>query len=144
MIRIVTLNTNRSEYDIRDAAACSMTVRELIDELECNYNDGDKIVFSNDNGYTYGYVTADHIAEHNVETREEEEAREKAEEYADNMESLRDELLDLCNDYMHTPDPDDEDDEDMSEEEYLERRKELFKEYGITEEEYNEYFKNNN
>ena len=57
MIRIVTLNTNRSEYDIRDAAACSMTVRELIDELECNYNENDKIVFSNDNGYTYGGIT---------------------------------------------------------------------------------------
>lgn len=85
MIRIVTLNTNRSEYDIRDAAACSITVGELINELERNYNDGDKIVFSNDNGYTYGYVTEDCIAEHNVETREEEEAREKAEEYADNM-----------------------------------------------------------
>ena len=56
MIRIVTLNTNRSEYDIRDAAACSMTVRELIDELECNYNEDDKIVFSNDNGYTYGGI----------------------------------------------------------------------------------------
>ena len=144
MIRIVTLNTNCSEYDIRDAAACSMTVRELIDELECNYKDDDKIVFSNDNGYTYGYVTADHIAEHNVETREEEEARENAEEYADNMESLRDELLDLIADYDHTPDPDDEFDSDMSEEEYLERRKELFEEYGITEKEYNEYYKNNN
>ena len=76
MIRIVTLNTNRSEYDIRDAAACSITVGELIEELESNYNKGDKIVFSNDNGYTYGYVTEDRIAEHNVETHEEEEERE--------------------------------------------------------------------
>ena len=81
MIRIVTLNANRSEYDIRDAAERSITVGELIEELEFNYNKGDKIVFSNDNGYTYGYVTADHIAEDNVETREEEEARENAEEY---------------------------------------------------------------
>lgn len=139
MIRIVTLNANRSEYDIRDAAACSMTVGELIDELRCNYNEDDKIVFSNDNGYTYGYVGAGYIDAHRVETREEEEAREKEEEYRDNMLSLRDELLDLHNDYMHTPDPDDEDDEDMSEEEYLERRKELFEEYGVTEEEFKKF-----
>ncbi len=133
------MNANRSEYDIRDAAACSMTVRELIDELECNYNEDDKIVFSNDNGYTYGYVGAEFIDAHRVETHEEEEAREKEEEYRDNMESLRDELLDLHNDYMHVPDPEDEDDEDMSEEEYLERRKELFEEYGVTEEEFNKF-----
>lgn len=81
MIRIVTLNTNRSEYDIRDAADSSITVGELIDELEGNYNRNDKIVFSNDNGYTYGYVTAGYIDERRVETREEEEAREKEEEY---------------------------------------------------------------
>ena len=61
MIRIVTLNVNRSEYDIRDAAARSVTVGELIDELNCNYNRDDKIVFSNDNGYTYGYVGPGYI-----------------------------------------------------------------------------------
>ena len=144
MIRIVTLNTNRSDYDIRDAAACSMTVRELIDELECNYKDDDKIVFSNDNGYTYGYVTADHIAEHNVETREEEEAREKAEEYADNMDSLRDELKELKNEYNNEYFNDEDGEQPMTDEEYLERRKELFEEYGVTAEEYNLYFKNNN
>ena len=140
MIRIVTLNTNRSEYDIRDAADCSITVGELIDELKRNYNEDDKIVFSNDNGYTYGYVTEGYIDEHAVESRDEEDAREKAEEYEENMESLRDELLDLHADYEHVPDPDDEDDEDMSEEEYNQRRKELFEEYGITEEEYNKFF----
>ena len=72
MIKIVTLNANRSEYDIRDAADRSITVGELINELKSNYNEGDKIVFSNDNGYTYGYVTAGYIDEHNVKSREEE------------------------------------------------------------------------
>lgn len=91
MIRIVTLNTNRSEYDIRDAAASSMTVGELIDELECNYNREDKIVFSNDNGYTYGYVGAGYIDVQRVETQEEEEARE----LRDNMEMLEEDLADL-------------------------------------------------
>ena len=139
MIRIVTLNANRSEYDIRDAAACSMTVRELIDELECNYNEDDKIVFSNDNGYTYGYVGAGYIDAHRVETYEEEEAREKEEEYRETMEELRDELLDLHSDYEHVPDPGDEDDEDMSLEEYEARRAEIFESYGITEEEFNKF-----
>ena len=135
MIKIVTLNTNRSEYDIREAAACSMTVGELIDELECNYDRNDKIVFSNDNGYTYGYIGAGYIDAQRVETHEEEEYREKRE----NMEMLRDELLDLHCDYEHVPDPDDENDKDMSLEEYEAERERLFKLYEITEEEYNNF-----
>lgn len=131
MIRIVTLNTNRYEYDIRDAAAGSITVRELIDELERNYNEEDKIVFSNDNGYTYGYVTEDRLQEHTVKTREEEEFEEK-------MEELNDELVNLKEEYEHVPAY--EEDEAMSEETYLEYRANLFKEYGITEEEYNKHY----
>ena len=77
MIRIVTLNANRSEYDIRDAADRSITVGELINELKSNYNEGDKIVFSNDNGYTYGYITAGYIDEHNVKSREEEDLEDE-------------------------------------------------------------------
>ena len=77
MIKIVTLNANRSEYDIRDAADRSITVGELINELKSNYNEGDKIVFSNDNGYTYGYVTAGYIDEHNVKSREEEDLEDE-------------------------------------------------------------------
>lgn len=138
MIRIVTLNTNREEYDIRDAAAGSMTVRELIDELERNYNEDDKIVFSNDNGYTYGYVTAGYVGERRVETYEEEAAREKAEEYEEKMEELNDELINLKEEYEHVPVY--EEDEAMSEETYLEYRANLFKEYGITEEEYNKHY----
>lgn len=135
MIRIVTLNVNRSEYDIREAAASSMTVGELIDELECNYNRGDKIVFSNDHGYTYGYVGAGYIDAHRVETKEEEEMREKRER----MEELRDELLDLHCEYENVPDPDDEDDKDMSLEEYEAERERLFKLYDTTEEEFNSF-----
>lgn len=131
MIRIVTLNTNRYTYDIRDAAASSITVRELIDELERNYNEDDKIVFSNDNGYTYGYVTEDRLQEHNVKTSEEEEFEEK-------MEELNDELINLKEEYEHVPAY--EEDEAMSEKTYLEYRANLFKGYGITEEEYNKHY----
>ena len=134
MIRIVTLNTNRSEYDIRDAAACSMTVRELIDELECNYNENDKIVFSNDNGYTYGYVGAGYIDVQRVETQEEEEAREKEEDYRETMEELRDELEELKYEYENQ-----DEDEPMSREEYEYELERLFKLYNVTEEEYNNF-----
>lgn len=135
MIRIVTLNANRSEYDIRDAAACSMTVRELIDELECNYNDDDKIVFSNDNGYTYGYVGAGYIDAQRVETHEEEEIREKRE----NMEMLRDELEELKNEYNNEYFNDEDGEQPMTDEEYEAERERLFNVYGITEEEFNKF-----
>ena len=127
MIRIVTLNANRSEYDIRDAADCSMTVGELIDELDSNYNPHDKIVFSNDHGYTYGYVTADCIYEHNVKSREEEDLEDK-------MDELESELDDLQEEFLNQ-----DEDSPMTKEEYEERRANLFSEYGISEQEYLRY-----
>lgn len=54
--RIIVLDTNRSHYDVKEAADDSMTVEELIEELR--YLPGDcKVVFRNDNGYTYGYIS---------------------------------------------------------------------------------------
>ena len=103
-----------------------MTVRELIDELECNYNENDKIVFSNDNGYTYGYVGAGYIDEHTVESKEEEEAREKEEEHRETMEELRDELEKLKYEYENQ-----DKDEPMSHEEYEYERERLFKLYDV-------------
>lgn len=125
MQTIVMLLTNREEYDIRDAASRSMTVRQFIDELECNYDEDAKIVFSNDHGYTYGYVGAGYIDSKRVETREEEDLREL-------MEELKEELEDLKDEYENP----DEDDEPMTLEEYRSQQEALFKQYGITEEEY--------
>ena len=119
------LLTNREEYDIRDAASRSMTVRQLIDELECNYDENAKIVFNNDNGYTYGYVGAGYIDSIRVETREEEDLRET-------MEELQEELTELQAEYENP----DEDDEPMTDEKYRAERERLFKQYGVTEEEY--------
>lgn len=79
MEKIVTLLTSRDEYDIRRASESSMTVRDLIDELE-NYPLDAKIVFSNDRGYTYGYITYSKIDMEEVETFEEEEERQCREE----------------------------------------------------------------
>ena len=118
------LLTNREEYDIRDAASRSMTVRQLIDELECNYNEDDKIVFSNDHGFTYGYVGAGYIDSKRVETREEEDLRET-------MEELQEELTELQAEYENS-----DEDDPMTDEKYRAERQRLFKEYGVTEEEY--------
>ena len=52
---IVTLEANRSEYSATRAADKSITVGEFIKELK-QFNEDAKIVFSNDGGYTYGYV----------------------------------------------------------------------------------------
>lgn len=118
------LLTNREEYDIRDAASRSMTVRQLIDELECNYDENAKIVFSNDHGFTYGYVGAGYIDSKRVETHEEEDLRET-------MEELQEELTELQAEYEN---PDE--DNPMTDEKYRAERERLFKEYGVTEEEY--------
>ena len=124
MQTIVMLLTNREEYDIRDAASRSMTVRQLIDELECNYDENAKIVFSNDHGFTYGYVGAGYIDSKRVETHEEEDLRET-------MEELQEELTELQAEYEN---PDE--DNPMTDEKYRAERERLFKEYGVTEEEY--------
>lgn len=58
MQEIVTIETNRSEYNAERAAENSCTVQELIDRLS-DMDPKAKVVFSNDNGYTYGYVTTD-------------------------------------------------------------------------------------
>ena len=72
MERIITLSVNRSHYDIKGAADESMTVEELIEELR--YLPGDcKVVFKNDNGYTYGYISDRDINSEYVQPEEEEE-----------------------------------------------------------------------
>ena len=70
--RIITISTNRSDYDIKGAAEDSMTVEELIEEL--HYLPGDcKVVFKNDNGYTYGYIKDRDIDSEYLEPEEEED-----------------------------------------------------------------------
>lgn len=70
--RIIVLDTQRSDYNIKDAADASMTVEELIEELR--YLPGDcKVVFRNDNGYTYGYISDRGIDSEYYEPEPEEE-----------------------------------------------------------------------
>lgn len=73
MDKIVILKTNRSEYSVKEAANGSITVGDLIEILR-NYHDLDApIVFSNDNGYTYGYITESVVDEEFCEDEPEEE-----------------------------------------------------------------------
>lgn len=67
------LKTNRSEYNIKEAAVQSITVRELIDYLRDNADLDSRIVFSNDDGYTYGYITERVVGEQFYEEEVEED-----------------------------------------------------------------------
>ena len=140
MQKIVILNTHRSDYDIRDAADCSMTVGELIEELR-GYDEDLKVVFSNDHGYTYGSISEDDVDYINQETREEEDERERMEEEEREreeeeatMQTIQESLTDLQSRYENPTE-----DEQMSDEEYREEREDIFRSYGITEELYNQW-----
>lgn len=70
--RIIVIDTNRSYYNVKQAADDSMTVEELIEELR--YLPGDcKVVFRNDGGYTYGYLRDRYIDSEYYEPEPEEE-----------------------------------------------------------------------
>lgn len=54
--QIIIIETERQTHNAAEAAkrrGC-MTVAELVNFLQYNYNDDTKVVFSFDNGYTYG------------------------------------------------------------------------------------------
>ena len=59
---IVTLETARTDYSAADAAKKTMTVGTLISYLE-QYDENTPVVFSNDNGYTYGCIKEYSIGE---------------------------------------------------------------------------------
>lgn len=73
MEKIAILKTNRSEYSIKEAATGSITVRELIEYLRDNLDLDMPIVFSNDGGYTYGYITESVVGEQFWDDEPEEE-----------------------------------------------------------------------
>ena len=73
MEKIAILKTNRNEYSIKEAANGSITVRELIEYLQDNLDLDSRIVFSNDGGYTYGYITENVVDEQFWDDEPEEE-----------------------------------------------------------------------
>lgn len=55
MKTVLALNTNRSGYSPSQIGH-TMTVKQMIQKLE-NYPEDMSVMFSNDNGYTYGEIT---------------------------------------------------------------------------------------
>lgn len=53
MTKIIKLKVNRDYYDINDCVDNTLSVAEVIEILSRCPSDA-KVVFSNDNGYTYG------------------------------------------------------------------------------------------
>ena len=89
MDSVVKFKTHRSDYDIRESMNEAITVQELIAILECYPSDA-KVVFDNDNGYTFGAITGRVIRPADVETYEEEKERELREQIqADQEEAER-------------------------------------------------------
>ena len=72
MANVVIFNTGRDTYGKEEAMNESITVGELIDKLKIMDEDA-KVIYSNDNGYTYGFVRSGRIVEEYVETEEEDE-----------------------------------------------------------------------
>lgn len=55
-MEIIGIWTSRDTYSAEESARDSITIGELIRELE-NYDEDAKVVFVNDNGYTYGRIS---------------------------------------------------------------------------------------
>lgn len=56
-MNFVKIEANRDCYAPTDVSN-TMTVGELIEFLDCNFNEDDPVILSHDNGYTYGGITA--------------------------------------------------------------------------------------
>lgn len=128
MDSVVILKTNRSYYSATEARGDSISVGDLIDLLK-HYDEDDKVIFSNDGGYTYGYICSDCVDDIRVETEEEIAYREK-------MEELEEELNDLESDYEN---PYCLEEDRMTTEEYHISRQEILDNYNVTLEEYLNY-----
>lgn len=92
MDSVVKFKTHRSDYDIRESMESAVTVSDLIAFLLFLPADA-KVVFDNDNGYTFGGITTSCIKLANVESKEEELERlareEKEYEQEDKARSIR-------------------------------------------------------
>ena len=60
-VNVVLLKTNRYYYSKEDCANDTMTVGELVSILNNYYDPNSPIMFCNDGGYTYGYISEESI-----------------------------------------------------------------------------------
>lgn len=87
MEKVVKFKTHRSDYDIRESMKYAISVSGLIEILERLPSDA-KVVFDNDNGYTFGEISPNTIRLVEVETYEEEKEREEREERESELEEI--------------------------------------------------------
>lgn len=66
-INIVTIETRRTGYNIDQVINKTMTIGELIEILR-GFNSNDKVIFSNDGGYTYGEIDEIDIKDRTITT----------------------------------------------------------------------------
>lgn len=87
MEKVVKFKTHRSDYDIRESMKYAISVSGLIEILERLPSEA-KVVFDNDNGYTFGEISPNTIKLVEVETYEEEREREEREERESDLEEI--------------------------------------------------------
>lgn len=88
METIVTLKTTNDGYDARDVLANTISVKEMIERLS-QMPQNAKILFNNDNGYSFGSIASHSFRVTKIESYEEEGARIKKEEQEEMLEEIR-------------------------------------------------------
>lgn len=96
MEKVVTFKTHSKTYDVREAMESAMTVADLKRVLDYLPSDA-KIVFDNNNGYSFGEITHSRIDVACVETYEEQSEREEAEDEMENIENAISNLIKYVN-----------------------------------------------
>ena len=59
---MVLFHTQRTDYSAKEAGKFTLTIGELIEVLS-SFDEDEKIVFCNDNGYTYGKIKENLLVE---------------------------------------------------------------------------------
>ena len=96
MEKVVTFKAHNNTYDIREAMESAMTVADLKAVLDWFPSDA-KVVFDNNNGYSFGEITQSRIKVTYVETYEEQSEREEAEDEMESIENAVSNLIKYVN-----------------------------------------------
>lgn len=96
MEKVVTFKTHNNSYDVREVMESAMTVADLKAVLDYLPSDA-KVVFDNNNGYSFGEITESRIRFAYVETYEEQSEREEAEDEMESIENAVSNLIKYVN-----------------------------------------------
>ena len=69
---MILFHTTRTDYSAKEAGKFTLTIGELIKELNM-FDEDEKIVFCNDNGYTYGQIDENLLVEVDDEEEDDED-----------------------------------------------------------------------